>query len=682
MNYIDLFRGEISELMTMRGSTTMHITGIRHGDFRETAESFIDDAARKRLSASLFPEKANPLDHKAVVCRRGKLLVGHVATYDLEKYYILAAKEDADHLSGHFARGIQEDHLLEMHINSTLTYDDILDYRTQTLADKSKEYGGWHHEAIDQYLVHSHQQDEAIACISQMLDFTSQLYVGFGSSTLSELEPLLKDYNECSQYDISLEGQQRRWDIMLALDCLYDHHRQGLAMDEETEAILNDVVSQIGGEIVRSVTYIDYIERLTALITEHLPSSETALHHLKALPSEAVEQIRQQTMSFPHHLYHLFKNDLKCFVRTLFYARIPRRYLDPFLSGIALVEAFDKKAMRDWQSPDEKTIKLRNLGRLLEEWYEDYCERIVHYPIIRQLNALQVMRKQVLEQVRWAEGSPRFGDNPDDIDYLFFVGKERNFVPRLKDFGMNFGVNAQGKMKNMAWEDYIPEKYGHNVTLVEFGYIYFISALNYEIDRLKEQKTYDEPFEEPKAEIKTPATKYQESENAPEKSPSPSFGLSPEKQKQWSDIPSQLIQKEELNFFQPKRHLQDLLKQPWFAEVRTNERYDDTWTDSLVAALMTSEHGEGIARDWALTGHNSRKNQIKGRVVGLLKDNNVIKGASRNSYSELAAIVGIIVNEQNGKDPYGAFAKYMSQGKKQPYADWVKDYVKQYDSLQ
>ena len=47
--------------------------------------------------------------------------------------------------------------------------------------------------------------------------------------------------------------------------------------------------------------------------------------------------------------------------------------------------------------------------------------------------------------------------------------------------------------------------------------------------------------------------------------------------------------KEALNFFAPKKNLQELLKQAWFAEVRTDAKYDARWTDSFVEALMASE---------------------------------------------------------------------------------------------
>ena len=134
---------------------------------------------------------------------------------------------------------------------------------------------------------------------------------------------------------------------------------------------------------------------------------------------------------------------------------------------------------------------------------------------------------------------------------------------------------------------------------------------------------------------------------------------------------------EELNYYAPTNSLQRLLKQPWFAEVRTDERYDEAWTDAFMEALMESEYGERIARDWAVQGLRERKAQVKGNVVGLLKDAGVLKG----SYGSIARAVGIIVNEENKKDSYKTFAKYMSAGKKQAYALWVKEYVEGHTAM-
>ena len=123
-------------------------------------------------------------------------------------------------------------------------------------------------------------------------------------------------------------------------------------------------------------------------------------------------------------------------------------------------------------------------------------------------------------------------------------------------------------------------------------------------------------------------------------------------------------QEEELNLDAPMISLQQLLKQPWFAEVRSDERYDEAWTDAFVEALMWSEFGEGIAHEWNNGGKLDRCTQIKGYVIGLLKDAGVLKG----SYDAIAEKVNLI-------DKPRTFSRYMSDGKKQPYALWVKEYV-------
>jgi hypothetical protein len=115
-----------------------------------------------------------------------------------------------------------------------------------------------------------------------------------------------------------------------------------------------------------------------------------------------------------------------------------------------------------------------------------------------------------------------------------------------------------------------------------------------------------------------------------------------------------------LNLFAPKKNLQELLRGAWFAEVRSNERYDAAWTDAFVEALMQSEHGEEIAREWAVKGARDKKCQLKGYIVGLLTDAGVLRG----SYDAIAAKI-------DPNDQKRSFSRYMSQGKRQPYADWV-----------
>lgn len=115
------------------------------------------------------------------------------------------------------------------------------------------------------------------------------------------------------------------------------------------------------------------------------------------------------------------------------------------------------------------------------------------------------------------------------------------------------------------------------------------------------------------------------------------------------------------NFYGPTRAIQELLKQRWFAEARADAKYDARWTDGFIEALMASEYGEGIARQWEA---ENKRNQLKAYVAGLLKDGGVLKG----SYLAIANMTG----QNNGKR---TFSTNMSRGKKQPYADWVKEYI-------
>lgn len=121
---------------------------------------------------------------------------------------------------------------------------------------------------------------------------------------------------------------------------------------------------------------------------------------------------------------------------------------------------------------------------------------------------------------------------------------------------------------------------------------------------------------------------------------------------------------EELNYEAPRLNLQALLKKPWFEEVRSDEAFGEVWTDAFVEALMASEYGELIAREWNNGGKLGKCSQIKGYVLGLLADEGVLKG----SYNSIAGMVDLMEKPRT-------FARYMGEGKKQLYALWVKEYV-------
>ena len=141
------------------------------------------------------------------------------------------------------------------------------------------------------------------------------------------------------------------------------------------------------------------------------------------------------------------------------------------------------------------------------------------------------------------------------------------------------------------------------------------------------------------------------------------ISLAQEERRKWLAA-SEAGSRKSLNYYAPTKNLQELLKQGWFKEQRTKETYNEKWTDAFVCDLMASEWKDGIAQDWAIQGKRTKVNQIKGHLIGLLVDNGVLKG----SYDSIAAKVALTEDSRS-------FSRYMSEGKKQPCADWVKDYV-------
>ncbi|MBR5395447.1 MAG: hypothetical protein IK144_10270 [Bacteroidaceae bacterium] len=121
---------------------------------------------------------------------------------------------------------------------------------------------------------------------------------------------------------------------------------------------------------------------------------------------------------------------------------------------------------------------------------------------------------------------------------------------------------------------------------------------------------------------------------------------------------------EPLNFFAPSKNLKVLLAEEWFSVLTANEElYTRQWTEQFVEALMHSEWGEQVAREWAVM---DKRLTLKCMIIGQLKDAGVLKG----SYNQIAKLLDL-----DGENP-ATLAKYMGLGKKQPYAEWIENYVK------
>lgn len=135
-----------------------------------------------------------------------------------------------------------------------------------------------------------------------------------------------------------------------------------------------------------------------------------------------------------------------------------------------------------------------------------------------------------------------------------------------------------------------------------------------------------------------------------------------EAQRQATNEPRE--EKEQLNFFAPKKNLKVLLAEEWFGVLTTDEKcYNQQWKERFVDALMGSQWGEQIARDWAV---GDKRLTLKCMIIGCLKDAGALKG----SYNQIAKLL-----DMDDENP-ATLAKYLGMGKKQPFAEWIADYVK------
>ena len=143
------------------------------------------------------------------------------------------------------------------------------------------------------------------------------------------------------------------------------------------------------------------------------------------------------------------------------------------------------------------------------------------------------------------------------------------------------------------------------------------------------------------------------------------------------DVMNASNQKEEkaekkLNYFSPRKILQELLQQDWFDNVCVDiKQYNKEWRDKLVSNLMASEYGVYIARLWE---HQDKIQTIKAKFIGTLILAGVLKN---NKLAASRAILGIDKNsrDKDEKKEANTFANYMGQGKSEPYVEWITDYV-------
>ena len=119
--------------------------------------------------------------------------------------------------------------------------------------------------------------------------------------------------------------------------------------------------------------------------------------------------------------------------------------------------------------------------------------------------------------------------------------------------------------------------------------------------------------------------------------------------------------REEPNYFQTGRFLKRILNEEWFDELRTHQRFTHKWREAMVDALMESEHKDLLGEMWE---DLNKREKLKGYVIGCLKDAHVIDG----SYDGIARCLGYEKTEAR------TLSRYMSDGKKQPFYDWILNF--------
>ena len=122
---------------------------------------------------------------------------------------------------------------------------------------------------------------------------------------------------------------------------------------------------------------------------------------------------------------------------------------------------------------------------------------------------------------------------------------------------------------------------------------------------------------------------------------------------------------EDTNLFAPYFHIKEMLKGEWLKNLRTGAKYNDKWADAFAEGLMRSEYGNQIADDW-----KEKANQVKGYVIGCLKEAGVIKASISND--SIAKVAGIMEKSRS-------FSKYIGkESQEQPYAGWILKHVNDY----
>lgn len=97
--------------------------------------------------------------------------------------------------------------------------------------------------------------------------------------------------------------------------------------------------------------------------------------------------------------------------------------------------------------------------------------------------------------------------------------------------------------------------------------------------------------------------------------------------------------------------------------------YNLNWLDNYIKALMSGEHKDGIAIDWA---KDNRRKKVACHILGALVEGGILS----DNYADIAK--AIYDGKEKGDKKVKklrTLANYIGQGKKQAFGEWTKEYI-------
>jgi uncharacterized protein with GYD domain len=124
------------------------------------------------------------------------------------------------------------------------------------------------------------------------------------------------------------------------------------------------------------------------------------------------------------------------------------------------------------------------------------------------------------------------------------------------------------------------------------------------------------------------------------------------------------MEKSDDHYFAIVKEMMDLFKMKWFKEVRTDQKYDEDWIESLLNRFFESDEGKEFVKLWK---YERKRTKLKAAFIGSLRAARVIEDSCANLGRNIMK-----ADWRTNKN----FATYMSEWADYPFSTWIIDEVK------